>query len=136
MMLTKTDTHNIDTFLTNFFNSHKFSIANDSDYNVLEGDDTYIIETPMVGIPKDAIHVSYDPTNEKLTIRGEVEDGDCEEIKYLIKGFRTHNKHELNIKVPTKMVDVEKIEWEYDNGIVRVHCPKLISKRIDIPIKG
>jgi len=90
--------------------------------NITEEDTKFHIELSAPGYDKKDIKVAVE--DDTLTITGEMKmENEEKNDKYLKREFRTGNfKRSFNLN---GMVDVEKINAKYENGILKVDLPKV-----------
>jgi HSP20 family protein len=90
--------------------------------NIKEEETKYHVELSAPGYTKENIHVAVE--DDTLTISGEVKV-ENEETKenYVKREFRTGSfKRSFNLN---GMVDVDKIDAKYEDGILRIDLPKV-----------
>jgi len=100
--------------------------------DVAETNDEYIVKASIPGINPDDLEITY--TANSLTIKGETrEEREVEEAKYHMRE-RLYGSFARSITIPST-VDADKIEANYDKGILTLHLPKAEEskpKRIEI----
>lgn len=116
-----------------FFNSS----MNDSNRyypaNIYDTDNAFVIEMPAAGFTKEDIKVNLE--QQTLTITAEVKnENEVQDEKYLRREF---NKTSLNKSfILPKSVDTDKINADYQNGMLKVTLPRredaMIRKQIEI----
>jgi HSP20 family protein len=90
--------------------------------NIKEEENGYVLDLSAPGYNKADITIAVD--NEVLTISGNHQE-QTEEKKdnYVTREFRTGSfKRSFNLG---KLIDTEKINAKYENGILRVELPKV-----------
>ncbi len=98
--------------------SFNWSIALD----VVESDDEYLIKASLPGINPDDLEITF--SDNKLTIKGEVkEEQEHEEAHYHLRE-RRYGSFTRSLKLPSG-IDSEKIEANYDKGVLKLHLPKV-----------
>jgi len=112
-------------FLGTEFFDNDFFRAPDSSWmpsaNVVENPGSFVIELAIPGFEKEEINVQAE--GKTLMIQAHREEETSEEKKkYTRREFRT-SSFARSFNLP-KMVNVEKIDAKYDNGILRVTLPK------------
>jgi len=114
--------------VADFESSSNWGLALD----VAETNDEYIVKASIPGINPDDLDISY--TANSLTIRGETkEEREVEEAKYHMRE-RRYGSFARSITIPST-VNADKIEANYDKGILTLHLPKAEEskpKRIEI----
>jgi len=100
-------------------------------------DETNIyVESPLAGIDPENIKITIE--NEILTIEGDVQKtSEVDEKNYYRKEVRSGSFHR-SVVLPTQ-VDKEKIEAEFEKGILKIVLPKeeeLKSNLIEIKVKN
>ena len=90
--------------------------------NIRENDTDYHVEVSAPGYTRENIHVSIE--DDVLTITGSMkEEKEEKEQNYLKREFRTDSfKRSFNLN---GMVDIEKIDAKYEDGILKVDLPKV-----------
>ncbi len=90
--------------------------------NIKENDSNYHVEVSAPGYNKDNINVSIE--DDVLTITGEMkEENEEKKENYLKREFRTGSfKRSFNLN---GMVNVDKIDAKYEDGILKVDLPKV-----------
>lgn len=91
--------------------------------NILENDNEYQIEVAAPGMKKEDFKVNFD--NGRLTISSEIEDenkngkGD----KYTRREY-SYRSFQRAFTIPDNIVDGEKIQAKYNQGILQIILPK------------
>jgi len=104
--------------------------------DVVENSDAFIVKTDVTGIGPDKIEITY--TDNNLSIKGELaeeyeEEG--KETRYHLRE-RRYGTFSRAISMPGT-VDVENIEAETKNGVLKIYLPKKEEvKPHRIQIKG
>lgn len=91
--------------------------------NIKEEDARYLVELSAPGYDKNNIKVAVE--DDTLTISGEIklENEEKQDNNYVKREFRSGNfKRSFNLN---GMVNVEKIDAKYKDGILHVELPKL-----------
>jgi len=90
--------------------------------NIKENDSNYHVEVSAPGYKKDSINVSIE--DDVLTITGEMkEESEEKKENYLKREFRSGSfKRSFNLN---GMVDVDRIDAKYEDGILNVDLPKV-----------
>ncbi len=102
--------------------------------DVIESDEEFIVKADVAGIDPDNIEITY--TDNNLSIKGEMteereEEGD--EGRYHLRE-RRYGTFSRTISMPGS-VDVENIQAETKNGVLKIHLPKkeeVKPRRIEI----
>ncbi|MBN2668029.1 MAG: Hsp20/alpha crystallin family protein [Bacteroidales bacterium] len=91
--------------------------------NVKENEDSFLIDVAVPGMEKDDFQIQYE--NGRLTIASE------KKIENEIKEGETITRREFNYQsfkrsfsVSEQMIDSEKIQANYDKGILHIELPK------------
>jgi HSP20 family protein len=126
-----------DTFF-NEFSERPFGSGGGSfspSIDVTESDDAFLVTAEIPGVAQDDVDVSL--TKDALTIKGEkkVEQEEKEGGYYHLE--RRYGSFYRAIPLPPNVVDPEKVEASFDNGVLTITLPKLekaqhISKRIPV----
>ncbi len=99
---------------------------NNSDWvpaaNIKEEETKYHVELSAPGYKKENINVAVE--DDTLTITGEVKvENEEKKENYVKREFRSGNfKRSFNLN---GMVDLEKIDAKYEDGILRIDLPKI-----------
>jgi HSP20 family protein len=97
-----------------------------SPLNVYEQDDKLIVEAEMPGFDPDDIEVSIE--RGMLTVRGEMEDEDeRQDRNYLVREYR-RGTFVRSVRLPDT-VDTEKVQAEFENGVLKLIFPKAEGAR-------
>lgn len=101
--------------------------------DVVENDDEFVVKADVAGINPDDIEITY--TDNNLSIKGEVveEREEEEEGRYHLRE-RRFGTFSRSISMPGS-VDVENIQAETENGVLKIHLPKkeeVKPRRIEI----
>lgn len=102
--------------------------------DVIENDEEFVVKADVAGIDPDNIEITY--TDNNLSIKGEMteeRDEEGEEGRYHLRE-RRYGTFSRTISMPGS-VDVEGIEAETKNGVLRIHLPKkeeVKPRRIEI----
>jgi HSP20 family protein len=91
--------------------------------NVKEDDDEYRIEVAAPGMKKEDFKVNYE--NGRLTISSEIKEEKKEGKKenYTRREYR-YQSFQRSFTVPENMVDSQKIQAVYTDGILNISLPK------------
>ncbi|GAB4375423.1 MAG: Hsp20/alpha crystallin family protein [Salibacteraceae bacterium] len=95
--------------------------------NVKETDDAFHVEVAAPGYTKDSFKVELD--NDVLTISSEMRHEDENKNEQYTRREFSYQSFVRRFNLPENMVDADKIEAKYENGILRVYIPKLESAR-------
>jgi HSP20 family protein len=91
--------------------------------DVIENDDEFVVKADVAGIDPENIDITY--TDNNLSIKGEMtqerEEKD-EEGRYHLRE-RRYGTFSRTISMPGS-VDVDSIEAETENGVLKIHLPK------------
>jgi HSP20 family protein len=101
--------------------------------DVVENDDEFIVKADVAGIDPEEIEITF--TDNNLSIKGEVSDEreEEEEGRYHLRE-RRYGTFSRTISMPGT-VDVDDIEAETENGVLKIHLPKkeeVKPRRIEI----
>ncbi len=130
----------MDRMFNNFYDSGELGFGEPLNLrmalDVIENADEFIVKADLAGIDPDKIEITY--TDNNLSIKGEMEEEREEEGKegrYHLRE-RRHGTFSRTISMPGT-VDVENIEAETKNGVLKIHLPKKEEvKPHRIQIKG
>ncbi|HLN54213.1 MAG TPA: Hsp20/alpha crystallin family protein [Lentimicrobium sp.] len=119
--------------LDQFFNSPMTDSGKYYPANIYDTDNAFVIEMPVAGFTKEDIKVNLEQQTLQITaeLKGEQE---VQDDKYLRREF---TKVPLNKSfILPKSVDMDKINADYQNGILKITLPRredaVIRKQIDI----
>lgn len=119
---------------TDWSNSN-FSSTNTSlpAVNIKEDNDNFLIDMAAPGMKKDDFKINYD--NGYLTISSErkEEKNVGEDDKYTRREFN-YQSFQRTFNVPEDMVDSNKIQAKYNEGILHVSLPKKETAKVQ-PVK-
>ena len=90
--------------------------------DVVENDEEFVVKADVAGINPDDIEITY--TDNNLTVKAEVIDEreEGEEGRYHLRE-RRYGTFSRTISMPGS-VDVEHIQAETENGVLKIHLPK------------
>lgn len=118
------------SLIDQFFNDDMMDWAN-SNYsttnttlprvNIKETNDEFVIEVAAPGMKKDDFKLNYD--NGKLSISSEVNEGTQDGVKYTRREF-SYQSFQRTFNVSQELVDGEKINAKYVDGILQIALPK------------
>ncbi len=103
--------------------------------DVVEHDDSFVIEAELPGMNKDDIKISV--TNDVLTIRGEKKIEKEDKKKNYHRMERSYGSFSRTFALPGN-VKADKVDAEFKNGILTVTVPKSEEakpKQIDVKVK-
>jgi len=113
-----------DWLITNFPNQNSSTPA----VNIRESDKDFNVELAAPGMNKKDFNIELE--NNILTIssekKNEVEEKD-EKGNYFRKEFNYHS-FQRSFRVPENLVNVEKIQANYKEGLLTIKLPKLVEK--------
>ena len=91
--------------------------------NVRETEDEFLIDVAAPGMKKDDFKVDFD--NGRLTISSEIKDENTEKSggKFTRREYR-YQSFQRSFTVPENLVDGEKIQAKYNDGILNITLPK------------
>lgn len=102
--------------------------------DVVENNDEFIVKADVAGIDPEKLEISY--TDNNLSIKGEISEEreeEGEEGRYHLRE-RRYGTFSRTISMPGT-VDVENIDAETENGVLKIHLPKkeeVKPRRIEI----
>jgi HSP20 family protein len=120
------------SFLTPWFGRARWLPALD----LYEQNNNLIVEAELPGIPKEAVKLSC--TVNSLTIQGETKKEEEEKREGYYRSERRYGSFYRTVALPEE-VDVNKIQAQYKDGILKVTLPKVAStesKSRSVPISG
>ena len=106
------------------WSSSNFSSTNTSlpAVNIMENNDTYVIEVAAPGMKKNDFKINYD--NGLLTISSEKKEENKEDDNKYTRHEFSYQSFQRTFNISEDMVDNNKIEAKYTNGILHVALPK------------
>ena len=128
----------IDRFFNSFWRSAPW-MEGDQPYSegylpldVTETDDAYVVKASLPGLNPDDLEITF--IDNTLTLKGEVKpDQEVEKSRYCLQE-RWYGPFHRSITLPDKVMG-EKIEAQYQAGVLTLHLPKseeIRPKRIQI----
>lgn len=132
----------VDRLFAEFFRGLEPQIFDDEEMNafnpalnVAETDSSFEATMELPGLSQDDIEVTL--TRNTLTVTGEKRDEEEERNKNYVRRERSYGYFRRTIPLPADSVDSEKIEAEFDRGVLKITMPKLEtatsqSKRITV----
>jgi len=125
-------THLADMF-QNFFDSDFNDFFNrrfsDPAANIFENPESFQLDLAAPGLKKDDFKIHLE--NNILTISSEVEDEKLEEGKNYTRKEYSYGSFSRSFTLP-KIIDLEKIKADYENGILKVLLPKKEEAKLEI----
>ncbi len=106
--------------------------------DVIENDDEFVVKADVAGIDPEDVEITY--TDNNLSIKGEMtaeREEESEEGRYHLRE-RRYGTFSRTISMPGT-VDVEGIQAETENGVLKIHLPKkeeVKPRRIEIKGSG
>jgi HSP20 family protein len=117
----------------NFFESDFNDVFNrrfsDPAANIIENPDSFQLDLAAPGMKKDDFKIHLE--NNILTISSEVEDEKLEDGKNYSRKEFFFGSFTRSFTLP-KIVDLEKIGADYENGILKVMLPKKEEAKLEI----
>ena len=110
----------------NEFFGRRFS---DPAANIIENTDSFQLDLAAPGMQKDDFKISLE--NNILTISSEVEDEKREEGKNYTRKEFYYGSFSRSFTLP-KIIDLEKIKADYENGVLKVVLPKKEEAKLEI----
>ena len=117
----------------NFFDSdfNEFFGRRFSDHaaNIIENPDSFQLDLAAPGLKKDDFKIHLE--NNILTVSSEVEDQKLEEGKNYSRKEFYYGSFSRSFTLP-KIVDLDKIQADYSDGILKVILPKKEEAKLEI----
>ena len=110
----------------NDFFSRRFS---DPAANIIENSESFQLNLAAPGMKKDDFKINLE--NNILTISSEVEEEKLEEGKNYTRKEFSYGSFTRSFTLP-KIIDLEKIRADYENGILKVLLPKKEESKLEI----
>jgi len=100
--------------------------------DVVEHEDEYLVKASLPGVKLEDVELTF--MDNTLTIKGEIKaEEESKEHRYHLRE-RRYGSFQRSVTLPSG-IDADKIEADYDAGVLTVHLPKLEEvkpKRITI----
>ena len=130
----------MDRMLNNFYDDGELGYSEPLNLrmslDVIENDEEFVVKADVAGIDPEDIEITY--TDNNLSIKGEMtqeREEEGEESRYHLRE-RRYGTFSRTISMPGT-VDVESIQAETKNGVLKIHLPKKEEvKPRKIEIKG
>lgn len=97
--------------------------------NIIDQNDSFVLEIAAPGMVKDDFKINLE--NNILSISAEVEDQKREEGKNYSRKEFYYGSFSRSFTLP-KTIDLEKIQAEYEQGILKVTLPKKEEARVEM----
>jgi HSP20 family protein len=110
----------------NDFFSRRFS---DPAANIIENPESFQLDLAAPGMKKDDFKINLE--NNILTVSSEVEDEKLEEGKNYTRKEFSYGSFSRSFTLP-KIIDLDKIRADYENGILKVLLPKKEEAKLEI----
>jgi len=110
----------------NDFFSRKFS---DPAANIIENPESFQLDLAAPGMKKDDFKIHLE--NNILTISSEVEEVKLDEGRNYTRKEFSYGSFSRSFTLP-KIIDLEKIRADYENGILKVLLPKKEEAKLDV----
>src|SRR4029450_12320605 len=94
--------------------------------DIYETDDALVFQADLPGVAKDA--VSIEVHNNTLILRGERQHDPAVKEEHYHRMERAYGPFQLSCVLPT-VVDQEKVQATYHDGIIELHLPKRESAK-------
>ncbi len=117
-----------DDFFTRSFwdwNSSNFSVTNTTvpAVNIIENDDNFEVKMAAPGMSKDDFQIELDNNVLTITSTKKNEKNEIENDRFNRQEF-SYESFQRSFTMPKEVVDAEKIQAKYENGILRMSVPK------------
>jgi HSP20 family protein len=90
--------------------------------NISENDDEWVVELAAPGMEKSDFQIELD--QEVLSVSAQKEEKNEEKNdKYSVREF-SYSNFSRSFRLPEHIVDGQKINAKYDNGVLKLHIPK------------
>jgi len=116
-------------FFESDFNDYFARKFTDPAANIIENPDSFQLDLAAPGMKKDDFKINLE--NNILTISSAVEDEKLEEGKNYSRKEFFYGSFTRSFTLP-KIIDLEKIGADYENGILKVMLPKKEEAKLDI----
>ena len=97
--------------------------------NIIDQSDSFVLEIAAPGMVKEDFKINLE--NNILSISAEVEDQKREEGKNYSRKEFYYGSFSRSFTLP-KTIDLEKIQAEYEQGILKVTLPKKEEARVEV----
>ncbi|MBO9728633.1 MAG: Hsp20/alpha crystallin family protein [Chitinophaga sp.] len=123
---------NLPTLFENLFNHGLFSRDNFNNsisgttiptMNIKETDEDFLVELAAPGMKKEDFKIHLDGNNLSISSERNVSEEEQSDGKYSYKEF-SYQSFKRTITLPSNVVDEEKIQARYENGLLSLKIPK------------
>ena len=97
--------------------------------NILENNDNFQLELAAPGFKKDDFKIHLE--NNTLTVSAEMEDEKREDGKNYTRKEFYYGSFSRSFTLP-KIIDLEKINADYDNGVLKILMPKKEEAKLEM----
>jgi HSP20 family protein len=97
--------------------------------NIIENPDSFQLDLAAPGMKKEDFKINLE--NNILTISSELENEKIEEGKNFTRKEFSYSSFARSFTLP-KIIDLEKIKADYENGILKVLLPKKEEAKLEI----
>ncbi len=117
-------------FMSDFFSDSGFSNNSVPAVNLIDSGDEFVIELAAPGYKKEDFDIKIE--NQELTISGKKENQESKEEMYYINSEFNYSDFTRKFRIG-KNIDPEKIEANYENGILLVKLAKKEEAKLKPP---
>lgn len=123
---------NLPTLFENLFNRSLLSWDNFNNstsgttiptMNIKETDEDFFVELAAPGMKKEDFKIHLDGNNLSISSERNVNEEEQRDDKYSYKEF-SYQSFKRTITLPSNVVDEEKIQARYENGLLSLRIPK------------
>jgi HSP20 family protein len=122
-------TDKFQNFFDSDFNDFFSRRMSDPGANILESPEAFELELAAPGMNKDDFKIHLE--NNILTVSAEMEDEKREEGKNYTRKEFYYGSFSRSFTLP-KIIDLEKIKADYENGVLKVVLPKKEEARLEV----
>jgi HSP20 family protein len=91
--------------------------------NIRETNDNYVVEMAAPGMTKNDFRIELDGNTLTISSEKETQHEENDEQKYSRKEF-SYQSFQRTFQLPKDVVDAERIEAKYENGLLHLVIPK------------
>jgi HSP20 family protein len=122
-------TDKFQNFFDSDFNDFFTRRMSDPAANILENPESFQLELAAPGMNKDDFKIQLE--NNILTVSAEMEDEKREEGKTYSRKEFYYGSFSRSFTLP-KIIDLDKIKADYENGVLKVVLPKKEEARLEV----
>ena len=91
--------------------------------NIIENNDTFGVEMAAPGMKKEDFHIELENDVLKISSQKNTEEETTEKDRYVRREF-SYQSFQRTFHLPKNVVDLDKVEANYSDGVLRIRIPK------------